>query len=250
MSEQKRGCGYRKIGGLYLVSDPGFQLECDGLPLELERCECCGFMPPFSRNLQRIHPAYIIQAENKLHKNLMAKQVVNFAFENEPLESRSKSIKRCQCPPGCPICHPENQEIPSFGLMFVGKQSYTPQSFIKEAILQGVSKRIPEIPSWLILGETWIFLAHTKTPKVSLENLKTNGMHLKEPEYMSAIFYGFRAQRIEMPCWKGDLTNEELLKLEKKGITPILLDRTPENLKRHKTAQAIGKNLDKFLEGD
>jgi hypothetical protein len=235
MSEQKRGCGYRKIGGLYLVSDPGFQLECDGLPLELQRCECCGFIPPFSRNLQRVNPEYIKQAEHKHHMNQ---------------EKEHPEHGYCSCFPVCPICYPENQAILSFGLMFVGKKSYTPQSFIKEAMSLGISKRIPEIPNWLIMGETWVFLAHQKVPKVSLEELKTNGMRLKEPEYMSAIFYGFKPQRIEMPVWKGDLTDAELLKLEEKGITPVLLDPTPENKKKHKTAQAIAKHLDRYLEGD
>ena len=37
MSERKRGCGYRKIGALYLTGDPGIHLICDGLPLELPR---------------------------------------------------------------------------------------------------------------------------------------------------------------------------------------------------------------------
>jgi hypothetical protein len=228
MHEQKRGCGYRKIGGLYLVSDPGFQIECDGLPLELQRCECCGFEPPFSRNLQKIQAEYILQAEHKKH---------GISYP-------------CKCPRVCPICYPINGEPKTFGLMFVGSQSYTPETFIKEAFSMGVSKRIPEIPSWLKLGETWVFLAHQKVPKVSLEELKTDGMHLKEPEYMSAIFYGFKPQRIEMPVWKGDLTDAELLKLEEKGITPVLLDPTPENKKKHKTAQAIAKHLDRYLEGD
>lgn len=59
MSESERGCGYRKIGALYLVCRPGLTLVCDGLPMPLEPCECCGFEPPFSRNLQRLQPDYV-----------------------------------------------------------------------------------------------------------------------------------------------------------------------------------------------
>ena len=134
--------------------------------------------------------------------------------------------------------------------MFVGKQSYTPSSFIKEAFAQGVSKRIPEIPSWLKLGETWVFLTHNQTPNVSLAELKKNGLQIKEPEYMKAIFYGFKPQRIEMPMWKGDLLDADIQKLEEKGITPVLLDKTPENKQIHKAAQNVAKHLLKYLEAE
>ena len=230
MSEVKRGCGYRRIGGLYLVSDPGQHLNCDGLPLELQECDCCGFKPPFNRKLQLLKPAYIIQAEQNLHLKLKA---------------RGAAGEICGCWKDCPTCHPDPKG--SYGLMFVGQKSYTPSSFIKEAFSMGVSKRIPEIPSWLKLGETWIFLAHLKTPNVCLALLKDNGLHMKEPETIPAIFYGFKPQRVEMPMWKGSLTDAEIVKLEQKGITPILLERTPENIKNHKDAKAKGDRLEKYL---
>lgn len=226
MSEQKRGCGFRQIGALYLVSDPGFELLCDGLPLPLEACGCCGFAPPFSRNLQKLHPRYILQAEHKKHG-------IGYS---------------CRCPRICPICYPMNGEPREMGLMFVGKQSYTPQSFIRETILMGASKRIPEIPSWLKLNETWILLAHLKVPKVSLEQLGENGLHMKEPEYHRAIFYAFKPRRVEMPVWKGDLSDEQIRILEDRGITPVLLEPTPENMKKHKHAKTWKRNLERFLE--
>lgn len=39
--EAKRGCGYRKIGGTYLVGG-GIGVPCDRLPLALDVCLCCG----------------------------------------------------------------------------------------------------------------------------------------------------------------------------------------------------------------
>lgn len=222
MSEQRRGCGYRKIGGLYLVSSPGITLVCDGLPMPLERCGCCGFVPPFSRNLQHIHPQYIIQAEIKLH---------------QPEKSDFEEFD-CSCADMCPVCNAKAWEIQGFnyGLMFVGSQ-YTPSSFIKEAELQGVSKRIPEIPNWLKLGETWILLAHNKVPKdVTLKTLKENTMLMKEPKTCRAVFYAFKPERVEMPVWKGSVSNADIQEFEKHGITPVLLEDTPENRKRHKDA--------------
>ena len=220
MSERKRGCGYRKIGGLYLTGDPGIHLICDGLPLELLPCDCCGFVPPFSRNLQRLQPGYILQAEHKKHG----------------------AAYSCKCSRGvCPICYPFNgsfQQPHTFGLMFVGKKFYTPRSFIQEAEQLGVCKRIPDIPKWLRLGETWVLLAHTEVPKLNLEQIKSNEMLMKEPEKMKAIFYAFKPQRIEMPVWKDQITNDEILLLEKRGITPVLLDPTPENKKKHGWAKS------------
>lgn len=242
MSEARRGCGYRKIGGLYLVSDPGPALDCDGLPMPLEPCGCCGFEPAFSRNLQRIQAAYIIQVERKLHLQEWKKE--NFCAHPDP---QPEHMIDCSCPEMCPICHAEGQAAQgiSLGLMFVGAKNYTPESFIKESVQLGISKRIPEIPKWLKLGETWFFLAHLKVPDHKLE--QNGGLLEKEPAYMKAIFYGFKPQRVELVCWKGDLTDTEILKLEEQGITPVLLDRTPENLKKHKAAKDLGKNLDKFL---
>ena len=50
--EQKRGCGYRKVGGLYMVTDPGTLTLCDRMTIKLEPCEhceamgfSCGFKP-------------------------------------------------------------------------------------------------------------------------------------------------------------------------------------------------------------
>jgi hypothetical protein len=44
--EARRGCGYRKVGGLYLVGG-GIGATCDRLPFELGVCPCCnaGFKP-------------------------------------------------------------------------------------------------------------------------------------------------------------------------------------------------------------
>src|SRR5207302_7622776 len=39
--EAKRGCGYRKIGGLYFVGG-GRGVACDRLPIPLDICPTCG----------------------------------------------------------------------------------------------------------------------------------------------------------------------------------------------------------------
>lgn len=38
--EARRGCGYRKVGGIYLVGG-GIGVPCDRLPYPLTVCPCC-----------------------------------------------------------------------------------------------------------------------------------------------------------------------------------------------------------------
>jgi hypothetical protein len=144
---------------------------------------------------------------------------------------------KCTCPPQCPICHTEQTGQEQFGLMWVGQKYYTPETFVKEAMTVGVSKRIPEIPQGLIFGKTWVFCAHLKVPDHAVE--PNGGLLQKEPQYQKAIFYGFKPDRVEMPLWKGSVSDEMILKLEKRGITPVLLDQTPENKKIHKDAEHV-----------
>lgn len=238
MSESERGCGYRKIGGLYLVSDAGPAWICDGLPLPLLPCDCCDYQPPFSRNLEWITLKYV--------KDLSA-------IKHDHKWPCVVKTDWCSCPEGCPICHPELQQLEKFGLMYVGQKFYTPESFLKEAVQMGISKRIPEIPKGLKLGETWIFLAHLKVPfypkhpdGVYAIDQMLGGLAPGEPITKKAIFYGFKPQRIEMPIWKGTST-EKILKLEKKGITPVLIDETPENLKKHRMATDFSYGVEKRL---
>lgn len=223
MSEARRGCGHRVIGGLYLVSD-GYAVHCDGLPIELIECDCCGFIPKFSRGFQWINSKYIKQREDEIHKKK----------------------KGCSCSL-CYICH--NKYRPErFGLMFVGKSHYTTSSFIKEAKNMGACKRISEIPKDLVLGKTIVLLAHKKVPKnLTLEQLKDNGLLEKEPEYTTSIFYAFIPSRIEMPVWKGSLSNNEILALEQRGITPVFIEKTPENVKKHRVSENRKEHLLKYI---
>jgi len=135
------------------------------------------------------------------------------------------------------LCTPEQYNLDKYGLMWVGSQYYTPESFIKEAQTMGVSKRIAKIPKDLKLGETWVLLAHPKVPfNSSIENTPLKS----EPAYKKAIFYAFIPQRIEMLIWKSEATTEKIRKLEEQGITPIIVDDSdPENVKAHKEDRRV-----------
>ena len=62
--EGKRGCGYRKTGGTYLVSD-GKGFACGRIPVPLVPCPLCDHMPAFTRGLQQVTPRNFLHAAPK-----------------------------------------------------------------------------------------------------------------------------------------------------------------------------------------
>ena len=130
--EQKRGCGYRKVGGLYLCGS-GIPMACDRLPFPIEYCPVCGAGIKFTRGFTWIDwDKFAGQHKDCKDKHLM-----------------------------CYLCVPNVHPQP-YGLLWVGEAYYSPVSFIEEALEMGVSKRIPFIPKELKLGVTVILFAHKK----------------------------------------------------------------------------------------
>lgn len=195
--EPKRGCGYRKVGALYLCGS-GITISCDKLPFLIEYCPVCGSGIKFTQSFTWI-------------------DWMKFAGEHHPMMI-------CRCPKVCPVCHPEGKPRP-YGLMWVGEASYTPQHFVKEALEMGVSKKIPFIPKELKLGETIVLLAHKKGILKGLKEVvesKSNHVDIHhEQEYSPTIFYCFKPTTVEMLVWQSELTDERKEELKKRGITPI-----------------------------
>lgn len=203
--EHKRGCGYRKVGGLYLCGEYVSGL-CDRLPLPLECCPTCGGGIKVSRGFTKIIPTTL------------------FGYHQDCIDK----IRPCK------VCDPT--EDTAF-IMLVGDKYYTPKTFIAEATGQGVSKRIPFIPKDLELGKTIIYLAHHKACEVIgpaiVQQARTladgDDSHQKrlldadEVKHRTGIFTAFVPQRIEKLIWKSDATKKELTNLKKRGITPIVI---------------------------
>jgi hypothetical protein len=125
--EQRRGCGYRKPGGFYLVSPPHFTTCCQ-LPKVLEVCSCCG---------QGIKPAR------------------GFTWIN------GQELFTTLCSRGdvCPM-----RSLPDkIGLLWIGEIYYkSAEHFMKENYHLGISRRINVMPKGFKIGETWLALAHRK----------------------------------------------------------------------------------------
>ncbi len=199
--EQIRGCGYRKVDGLYLVGR-GIWIGCDRLPFPIGSCPVCGQGIHFARAFTEINP---------------------LALFKEHYGCRDEFIP-------CTMCQPRSELA---YIMMVGSRYYTPQSFIQEAFEQGVSKRIPFLPKKLRLGETVIYLAH---PKVEMPDSSSTGNEIPEKESQFrlldaqrkggkglAIFTSFTPQRVEKLIWESEATPETLKTLEKRGITPVIV---------------------------
>lgn len=185
--EPRRVCGFRQIGGIYLVGE-GPAAPCGWLPHPLNGCALCDYSPAFNRGVQRVKPAYL--------------------FTPKPESGRYHSAK---CDPaicqGCPIptLATLNPPLPYVPLVWVGRQ-YTPATFTREAVELGVSRRIADPPSWLELG-SWIFCAHL------------DGAGEDQP----AVFYVFKLTRIERIRGDKSTTPDQLEEDRLRGWTTVLL---------------------------
>lgn len=206
--EAIRGCGYRKVGGLYLCGSSIIITTCDRLPYNLpEACPTCGAGIKPHRGFQWMNPLRFFG--------------VHIDCEDKPI---------------CPMCRPPNDLS---GLMWVGNRFYSPQSFIAEAINQGFSKRIAHIPRGLIIGKTIVYLAHRKAGTTTTEEETLLGK-VKQNQSCPAIFYVFRPTRIEKLIWKSEATTDTILDLEKQGITPIII---PDGDKDHDPSTPMSQDI-------
>jgi len=216
---------------LYLVGE-GIPVSCDRLPFVLKPCECCGHIPIQNRAVSRLHYKYLGGQHFILRE----------AIDGE------KRFAPCSCEPICPVCYPD--KIPEeklmdgkyVALMWVGSRYYTPRSFAQEADEMGVCKAINQLPKGLVLGKTWIFLAHPKVPihmdpeyLKKLEDWKL-GEEIRDkltpiPPEKPAIFYAFTPKRVEMLLPESECIPRKLKECSEKGITVIPI---PENqLEKH-----------------
>lgn len=200
--EAKRGCGYRKVGGLYLVGDYT-AIACDRLPYRLTVCPICGAGIKVGRGMTKINPLVLFG----LH---------------EPCDDELRP---------CFVCDPTDE--PAY-IMRVGEKYYpTPQDFINEGVTLGFSKRIAQIPREFTLGQTIIYLAHDKACAVTVEpNGQDDTTQSDQPKLIEAeeikrvpgIFSAFIPKRIEKIYWQSDIdkmSDKEKKALARRGITPV-----------------------------
>jgi len=194
--EGPRGCGFRKPGRFYLVSDgPG--RDCGRMPLKLQACTTCGSGVKPTRGWTWIKPGTL--------------------FSNQPCVGRQDCL-------ACPLSQlqgPFSDPDARAGLLWVGEQFYaSPLDFNQEAETMGISRFINKPPRKFVLGETWVFLAHRKT--IFCEECQGNKAVVCECNegMWSGVFKVFMPEAIEYIV-KEDDTEEELERLEARGISLV-----------------------------
>lgn len=212
--EKQRGCGYRKPGGLYLVTSLG-GVGCGKLPIEIKPCPSCGTTIKQSRGIQ-----IITEEENHFQFEMIR--------DAECLTDGLAATGRTSCL----TCGPFRMGVDKYGLMWVGEKFYpTTKDFRDEAALMGVSKRISAIPREFKVGQDYMCLAHPKaiTPEfISIKDESTGRViHKKvwEPmdgnQYNTAgIFMIILPTAVEYVV-TGKETKKKLKELQDRGVSLV-----------------------------
>lgn len=202
--EARRGCGYRKVGGLYLVGSGG-GIACDRLPIELCVCPTCGTGIKQTRGWTWVDTAALLGG------NHMVPPPYNHNDSHpEPIP--------CGCNIICPLCHNVGSMGKS-GLLWIGMQFYpTIEAFEMEAKSLGISRRITALPRGFKLGESWVMFAHARGIIKATGDLTA--------KYVPAIFRVWKPERIERIYTESARGSEDVLADEKRGITPVFV---PDN---------------------
>jgi hypothetical protein len=234
--EPKRGCGYRKEGGLYLVGG-GLSSSCDRLPYRLDRCRTCGGGVKFTRGHTWLEPDFFTE-----HNHVGTPGVDHF-------------VGCCDESP-CPVCHNRYDFGPHL-LLWIGRGHYSPDAFLKESRELGVSRRIAALPKGLVLGETWVLLAHLdavppKDPTICARCSVSEHLHktgeagqlalngrvdtipiceqFQAPKPTPGIFCAFVPRAVELILKESDATPERREKEAKRGVTVVAV---PDDDKDH-----------------
>ena len=206
VNEQRRGCGFRKQGGLYLIAGIP-EADCGKLPLKLEVCPTC-------------------------HQGIKPARAWTWVDAEQLFSAVQCRLADAQGDCNCPLSAYNLADHPRMGLIWIGEAHYpTPEDFLAEGMAQGLSRRITAIPKTFEIGKTYVLLAHRKVIRKDwaiygdTEREQAEGKSLEGgEEYCPGIFGCFRPTRIEYII-KDDDTEEKLDRLEKRGITLVKLLR-------------------------
>lgn len=238
--EGKRGCGYRKGGGLYLVA-PRPSAPCGKLPIPLEVCPTCGEGFPYSRS-----PRWV---DTMKLKAMVKDEECRLVNQPAPLDQPPGLATHAFC------AMRETVQTGRGVLLWIGKQHYkTTEDFLKEAEAMGLSRRVKAVPRGFVVGETWVLLAHVAAIRSTCEECAGSGyIHFQEEVTDAAgeskvldckeqcsdckgsgevgspgWFAFFRPTAVEYVV-TGEETEEELEELEEKGYDLVQVVRKGEN---------------------
>lgn len=142
-SEARRGCGYRKVGGLYVCGDAR-GVGCCQMPILMHVCPTCNAGVKQTRSWQWIDP-------------------------------RPWLTDCTRDPRACALGNRGAGLGEKVGLLWIGAEYYPRlEEFNAEAARLGISRRIKVIPRGFELGKSWVWLAHPKV-RFDIETEKWTG---------------------------------------------------------------------------
>jgi len=217
--EAKRGCGFRKVGGLYLVAPP-LNFHCDRGVIPLVVCKSCGGGIKPSRGWTWINPRGLFDVHYVAVPDPTKERLRKALAEIAPGYIVKNPVEYCpDCKHGCFLCLPPSGNE---GLLWIGDKFYSPDGFLKEAIALGVSRRIAAVPRGFELGKTIVYVAHRKA--IKKVGFAVFGEDIPEPEFVPGIFAAFRPTAIEKIVTETEARDEiEMKRLQKQGITPVVV---------------------------
>lgn len=243
--EAERGCGFRRVGGMYLTG-MGLSVPCDRLPLNIESCPTCGAGLKVTRVPMRVDYKTMYGNHIKTTPTKGYPSTKTYIENGKVHEAPLVDLLTCDEFLVCPICNPDLMKGAVY-LLGVGRE-YTPQSFVAEALKLGVSKRIWAIPRDFKVGESWVLLTHRdagtkefpehewneknvcnfcQSPHLQQGNDPTIATTLVQENKcrrnVPAIFYAYRPEKIEFLVWKSEATPEKIEELEKRGLSVVLI---------------------------
>jgi len=227
--EAKRGCGFRKAGGLYIVSE-GLSEPCERLPIPVLPCPFCCARIKQIRGFQWLTRDYVL-----------------------------KGAKSCDGRDGhshrlCVVCTPDVMSQENYGLIWVGGAFYlTMDDWSKEAGTLGISKRVNAIPKGVEIGKTWVLAAHPKgmpNPWYQPKPVEDNGKGAVEEEdddkFLPAICSAFRVERIELIVTPSMEKERWVKDLVEKDVTLVRVpEDDPDHAPRKSRKSARRRSMDK-----
>jgi len=220
-------------------------MACGALPVELKQCPCCGGGIKQARGFKQIYPRMLFDmlSNPQVTANMdIGKPLVRPC---NPKSEHAKPLSNWDCA-ACVVNSPPEEA----GLIWVGRAHYpTPQDFTREAIMQGLSRRIKAIPHWFTIGETWVYFAHLDAVQRECRKCAGTGLRPTDEvgdmgevihekckdckgtgvELVPGIFGAFLPEGVDYIV-TGKETEEELDRLEQRGVRLVKLERTDGEL--------------------
>ncbi len=158
--EAARGCGYREVGGLYMMG-MGLGAPCCRLPSKIVPCDKCGATLKRGRNWEWVDPRLALAGSKPVCMIPQAVIEKEIYSPQDPL--LALQVVGTMIIPDCPLADTTERMGKRVGLVWVGDKYYSPTSFIEEGKTMGISKRLAMLPKGFDpKNPPWILLVHPK----------------------------------------------------------------------------------------